>query len=85
MQTPPAAVRLTLGFDIRLWRSMTSQAGYNTEQERADALGIHRATLDRVSKGKAAPGPEFIAAVRATFPAADINRLFPVIQKTVAA
>lgn len=83
--SPAAANRPTLGFDLDLWYALTKQSGYHTEQERAKALGIHRATLHRICSGESTPGPEFIAAVRTAFPAADINRLFPIIiRKPVA-
>lgn len=38
------------------------------DKDLADRLGVNKATVSRILQGKAAPGPQFIAAMLVAFP-----------------
>lgn len=81
---PPQKVRTTLALNLALWAELTHKLGLETEKEQAEALGFSRGNLNRIRNGRSAPGPEFIAAVRAAWPNADTDKLFPVVEKSAS-
>lgn len=52
--------------------------GIRTEAELARKIGVSRETLWRVSTQKSLPSNQFIATVRAAFPAASMDSLFEI-------
>lgn len=73
--------RFTLRLDVRAWNELNAAAGLVTEAEQAAHIGIARGTLNRIRNGHAAPGPEFIAAVRVAFPHVATDRLLAIVPK----
>lgn len=84
MQTPAPGPRQTLALDSEVWSALTKAAGLTTDRKQAEALGFTREALSRVRNGHAAPGPEFIAAVRGLFPHADIHKVFRLVDKVAS-
>ena len=81
MPPPHKRSRHTLAINVGAWKTLNETAGLRSEKEQAAHLGIDRGTLNRVRNGRAAPGPEFIAAVRRAYPDADLDMIFQVVPK----
>lgn len=50
--------------------------GLHSQTAIADELGLHRATVSRVLRGKAEPGHKFVASFRKKFPRESLDRYF---------
>lgn len=59
-------------------------AQINTDEALAKRMGMDPASVSRVLRGTAVPGPKFIGALVAAFPGLTIDDLFEVVPAEVA-
>ena len=67
----PATLTLKPGF-----RQRAEAIGLTTETAIADAMHVHRVTVNRVLAGNQAPGNAFVAGALLAFPELDARDLF---------
>lgn len=55
---------------------VTAGLGYETDQDKAEFLGVSPGTLSKIRNGEQQPGARFIAAVRTALPKIPYERFF---------